>query len=156
MTLYITSAQPNPPGRDAARGFALNSTLNDEWIEFRAEADRHLVGDQLLHVTFTSSCVGTGTEHLYTFKANQVSRGQYVRVHSGSGQDTWAGGTLHIYLNRSWFVWNNDCGDRVTLAYSNSVIDSASYAARPPEGVIHRVAGTDRLEPPTQQPYNWR
>lgn len=157
MSLYITSAQPNPPGRDTARpGMALNSTLNEEWVEFRANADRNLSGDQLFHETFTSQCVRTGSDLLHTFGAFRVNRGQHVRVHTGSGQPNWIGDTLHIYLNRTWFVWNNGCGDRATLAFNNAIIDSAGYAPRPPEGVLGRVAGTDRLERSHTQAYSWR
>lgn len=156
MSLYITRAQPNPPGRDTTRhGMALNSTLNEEWIEFRAEADRNLVGDQLLHRTFTSGCSPLGTELLHRFPSLQVQRGQAVRVHTGRGLDGWADGVLHIYLNRTWFVWNNACGDRGTLVFSDATIDSAQYGPKPPEGILIRISGTDRLEPAMGRSYSW-
>lgn len=146
--LLIVAAQPNPPGRDALRpGVAANTTLNSEWIEFAAQASRNLTGDFLYHETFNSSCVRTGASPLMKFGAIQLQPGNRVRVCSGRGTDAWMGNTLYVFLNRDWFVWNNGCGDCATLAYQSTLIDSARYAPRPPEGVLTRVVGTDRLEP---------
>lgn len=156
--LLIVAAQPNPPGRDTVRpGLALGSTLNAEWVEFAAQASRNLTGDVLYHEIYGAGCVRTGTDVLYTFPAVQVEPGHRVRVCTGRGTPQWIGTTLHLYLNRDWFVWNNACGDRATLAYQGSVIDSARYAPRPPEGVLSRVVGTDRLEPAARAAYSaWR
>jgi len=156
--LLIVAAQPNPSGRDTARpGLALNHTLNEEWVEFAAQAARNLTGDTLYHETYGTGCARTGTTALYTFPSIQLQPGHRVRVCTGRGTNQWSGTTLYIYLNRDWFVWNNDCGDRATLAYQSTVIDSAHYAARPPEGVLSRVSGTDRLEPAARSAYGaWR
>ena len=156
--LLIVAAQPNPPGRDGARpGYAANATLNAEWIEFAAQATRNLNGDVLYHETYGAGCVRTGTSTLVTFGAIQLQPGQRVRVCTGRGANQWVGSTLYVYLNRDWFVWNNDCGDRATLGFQSTVIDSARYAPRPPEGVLNRALGTDRLEPAARAAYGaWR
>jgi hypothetical protein len=62
-------------------------------------------------------------------------------------------GLVPPLLGRQWFVWNNTCGDRATLSYNGSVIDSAFYRPNPPEGVLVRVEGTDELVPARQLSY---
>lgn len=152
--LLIVAAQPNPPGRDTSySGYAPNERLNAEWIEFAAQAARNLTGDVLYHETYDGNCVRIETASLYTFPSVQLQSGNRVRVCTGRGTPHWIGSTLYVYLNRDWFVWNNGCGDRATLAYQSTVIDSARYAARPPEGVLNRVAGTNRLEPAARPAY---
>lgn len=62
--LIITSAQPNPPGHDAARpGVTTNAKLNEEWVEFTVQRDRALIDDQLSHLTFNNYCqqIGLGS-----------------------------------------------------------------------------------------------
>ena len=146
--LLIVAAQPNPLGRDTTRpGFATNNSLNNEWLEFVAQAARNLVGDVLHHETYGSACVRSGSTPLITFPSVQLQPGHRVRVCTGRGANEWTGGTLFFYLNRDWFVWNNVCGDRATLTYQSTIIDTARYAPNPPEGVLSRVSGTDRLEP---------
>jgi hypothetical protein len=147
MSLYIIAAQPNPPGKDVARyGNVRNEQLVAEWVEFQAVGNRELIGDLLSHLTFDSNCQRTGADVLHKFGSITVNVGEKIRVHTGSGVDVKSAGTHHIYLNRSWYVWNNQCGDRVTVSYNNAVIDSAYYNSNPPEGQLYRVAGTDRLE----------
>lgn len=152
--LQIVAAQPNPPGRDTLRpGMATNQKLNEEWVEFAAQSSRSLIGDVLRHETYDQWCNRTGTADLCKFGSVQLQTGQRVRVCSGRGSDQWVGTTLFVFLNRDWFVWNNGCGDRATLLYQGTIIDSARYAARPPEGVLYRVSGTDRLEPAVGRAY---
>jgi hypothetical protein len=96
-SLYITSAQPNPPGRDAARGgFTSNAKLNEEWVEFTVLADRNMTGDALSHLTFNEYCRRTGAEVLYQFGTLQLRAGHRVRVHTGVGTAAWNGDTLHV------------------------------------------------------------
>lgn len=154
--LIITSAQPNPPGRDVARpGVTSNSKLNEEWVEFTVQRDRSLIEDQLSHLTFNNYCHRTGQEVIFRFGIVRVKAGQRVRVHTGSGTDYWEGSLLHVYAGRSWFVWNNACGDRATLSYGGTVIDSAYYEPNPPEGVLVRQPGTDRLVPAPAVAWRW-
>jgi hypothetical protein len=154
-TLYIVQAQPNPPGKDALRrGLATAYQLNEEWVEFEAiNGDRNLVGDVVSHLTFSPTCQVTGEDVLINFSDGTLRQGQRLRLHTGRGVNQWAGTTFHMYLGRDWFVWNNACGDRVTVRYQQSVLDSAGYAPHPPEGVLARVPGTDRLEKVRQWAY---
>ena len=146
--LYVVAAQPNPPGKDAARpGVTTNTQLNEEWLEFEVRASRNLTGDELSHLTFDNRCTRTGAEPIVRFASTSVSPGQRVRVHTGTGTNQWVGSTLHVYVGRTWFMWNNVCGDRATLRYSGTVIDSAYYDRNPPEGQLVREPGTDRLVP---------
>lgn len=138
--LYITRAQPNPRGRD--RGAA---QLNEEWIEFRADASRSLSGDEIIHNTYTSTCQPTSAETLYKFGAVSVAPGQLVRVHTGNGTNGWVGNTYHAYMGYSWFKWNNACGDVVTLAFNGRTLDSAAYRPNPREGELVRQLGTNTL-----------
>lgn len=154
--LYIVAAQPNPPGKDASRpGFTTNQTLNEEWVEFEAVTARNLTGDELSHLTFNNSCQRTGQDTIVRFGAVQLQRGQRVRVHTGSGTNQWLGNTLHVYAGRSWFAWNNWCGDRAILSYNGNAIDSAYYDPRPPEGELVRQPGSDKLVPRPKSAAGW-
>lgn len=153
--LYIVQAQPNPRGKDAVRrGVATTDQLNEEWIEFEAvDGDRNLTGDVVDHLTFSNTCAITGANELVRFSEGTLPNGRRLRLHTGRGTNGWSGNTFHMYLGREWYVWNNGCGDRATVSYDQRVIDTAGYAPRPPEGVLVRVAGTDRLEPVRQWAY---
>lgn len=154
-TLYIVQAQPNPRGKDTVRrGLAANEQLNEEWIEFEAvNGDRTLTGDVVTHLTFSGTCAITGADELIRFSDGKLLNGQRLRLHTGRGTNGWSGNIFHMYLGREWFVWNNGCGDRATVSYDGRVVDTAGYAPRPPEGVLVRVPGTDRLEPAQQWAY---
>lgn len=146
-TLYLTAIQPNPRGKDTSR-MRSSARLNDEWVQFEVRAEsRDLIGDELFHLTFEQrSCRVTGEDHLARFGSAKLRCGQSVRVHTGSGQSWWEGSVLHTYLGRSWFVWNNGCGDRAVLRYDGKTIDWAEYRRNPPEGVLRRVPGTNTFE----------
>ena len=154
-TLYIVQAQPNPPGKDTVRqGYTTHAQLNEEWVEFEASGgDRILVGDAISHLTFSHTCGVTGEDELTRFEGGTLPAGKRLRLHTGRGTPQWVGDVMHVYLNRGWFVWNNACGDRVTVRYQNQVIDTAAYAPYPPEGLLLRVQGTDRLEPAPRYVY---
>lgn len=156
-TLYIVQAQPNPPGKDTLRrGQATNAQLNEEWMEFEAiGGDRQLIEDTVSHLTFSSTCTATGDDVLITFGQGTLKQGQRLRLHTGTGINQWSGNVFHMYLGREWYVWNNVCGDRVTIRYKTTLVDSAGYAPRPPEGVLLRVPGTDRLEPAARRAAGW-
>jgi hypothetical protein len=153
--LYIVQAQPNPRGKDAIRrGVATNDQLNEEWIELEAvEGERTLIGDVISHLTFSNSCAITGADELVRFSDGKLLQGQRIRLHTGRGQNGWLENTFHMFLGREWYVWNNGCGDRCTVTYDGRVVDTAGYAPRPPEGILVRVVGTDRLEPVSQWAY---
>jgi hypothetical protein len=143
-TLQLTRIMPNPAGKDSSWGRTTNDKLNQEWVEFVAVGgDRNLTGDKLLHRTYTTSgCILTGADELTTFNGT-LKLGQSIRVHTGSGQDYWEGPLFHLHLGRSWFIWNNGCGDQATLTYNGNTVDSASYSPNPPERTLVRVPGTN-------------
>lgn len=151
--LYIIAAQPNPPGRDTVNGTTTNNMLNQEWVEFMAVQKRNLSGDVLSHLTFDRLCQITGSDDLIRFSNGELKVDQHVRVHTGQGSNYWDGDIYHMYAGRSWYVWNNACGDRATLSYDNRVIDSAFYRPNPPEGILARRQGTDELVPAGQLAY---
>ena len=99
------------------------------------------------HLTFANGCSVSGQSVAFTFGAGTLAQGNRIRLHTGTGQPYWSGIVYHMHMGRGWFVWNNWCGDRVTVRYRGTVVDSAGYAPRPPEGILVRVRGTDRLEP---------
>ena len=145
-TLQLTRIMPNPAGKDAAWGRTTNDKLNQEWIEFAAVGgDRNLTGDRLIHRTYSpAACVVTGFDDLVTFgDVGSLLAGQSIRLHTGSGQNWWEGSVLHSYLGRSWFVWNNGCGDQATISYSGSTVDWAAYAPNPPERILTRIPSTN-------------
>lgn len=154
-TLYIVQAQPNPPGKDTIRrGAATDRQLNEEWVEFEAiNGDRTLTGDAVSHLTFGGTCQVTGQDVLMPFSQGMLRQGHRLRLHTGPGVNQWVGTTFHMYVGRDWFVWNNGCGDRVTVRNGHTLVDTAGYAPRPPEGVLTRVPGTDRLEQVRQWGY---
>lgn len=146
-TLILTRIFPNPPGRDSSWGTTTNEKLNGEWAEFAAAGgSRNLTSDVLYHRThYSGTCTVSGIADLITFASSTLPEGHSVRVHTGSGT-AWQEGTVHhIYLGRSWFVWNNACGDEASIGYNGSIIDRASYAPNPPERVLTRVPGTNRF-----------
>ena len=145
----------NPPGKDTIRrGTATDRQLNDEWVEFEVvNGDRALVGDVVSHLTFGSACQATGEDVLIQFGEGILRQGHRLRLHTGRGINQWSGTTFHLHLGREWFVWNNGCGDRVIVRHRQTLVDSAGYAPRPPEGVLTRVPGTDRLEQMRQRGY---
>jgi hypothetical protein len=146
--VQVSAAQPNPPGRDTIRpGLATNSKLNEEWVELLAISKRNMVGDVLANQTYDHQCRVTSTQTVCKFPSIELDAGDRLRVHTGSGSAGWVGRTYHYYLGRSWFVWNNACGDCASLWYNDQRIDFARYDPRPPEGVLVRIAGTNLLQP---------
>lgn len=146
--LYVTLAQPNPPGKDRPpRTGPTNSQLNEEWVEFSNPnvGASDIQGVELRDRTFDRSCQETGERVLTTFSGS-VSPNHSVRVHTGSGSPWNEGTRRHLYLNRASYAWNNVCGDAIILRYaSGNLIDWARYSPDPREGVLRRVLGTNEL-----------
>lgn len=146
-TLQLTRIMPNPSGKDSAGGTTTNDKLNQEWVEFVAVGgDRNLTGDKLLNRTYTTwGCTLTGSQEVASFSGT-LKQGQSVRVHTGSGKPYWEHSTLHYYLGRSWFIWNNECGDEAAIIFNGAYVDRAGYTPRPPERVLVRIPGTSRFQ----------
>jgi hypothetical protein len=149
--LMVTSAHPNPPGKDKPpEGPIPNDKLNEEWIEFQntTSADVDLEGVSLSDCTFGQKCTEPKRRKLHSFEGKLGGNG-IVRVHSGKGDNKLLGDTRHEYLDRGNYVWNNECGDWVILERGNQDIDAARYLPDPLEGVVlKRKPGTNQLLPP--------
>ena len=148
-TLYITRAQPNPPGKDTSRrGSATNAALNEEWVEFEARGGAvSIAGVSLTNLTFGTGCRVSEERVVTSFSSGVLQPGESVRVHTGRGTAWREGNVWHLYANDDWFRWNNLCGDRATLWFNQQMVDWASYDPNPPEGVLQRQPGTNRLTP---------
>ncbi|HEX2220181.1 MAG TPA: lamin tail domain-containing protein [Gemmatimonadales bacterium] len=145
---YITSAQPNPAGKDRPpHGGASQRQLNQEWVEYQNTTQKTLSLDtlRLFHYTFDNRCQKTGENQL-TYFWGSLSPGHSIRVHTGSGQVSSEGVLHHLYLNRENYVWNNACGDFVVLRLAGGArIDWAHYVPNPPERILRRVQNTNLL-----------
>ena len=152
-TLYIVQAKPNPPGKDAIRpGRATNEQLNEEWVEIEARGGTvSLVGVRLTHLASSAGCSSNGEQQAVQFSAGSLVAGQRLRIHTGTSQYWAEAGRAHFHVGRTWFLWNNQCGDRPTLRLGREpnglVLDWAAYDANPPEVVLVRVECPSRLVP---------
>jgi Lamin Tail Domain len=146
--LTITRALPNPPGKDRTPSHQVtNQQLNNEWVEFANTSGgrRNLDGLALDHYTFNHACIKTGEDRATSF-TGWLEYGQSMRVHTGTGTSVVEGSVIHVFLNRSNFIWNNRCGDTIVLRDGNNLVDWASYAGGPAEGaILQRVHGTNVL-----------
>ncbi|MBA4072791.1 MAG: hypothetical protein C0497_13285 [Gemmatimonas sp.] len=144
----VSAAQPNPPGKDRATTLLGQTTeLNDEWVELLAQSDVNVRGLKVLHREFGASCVPLRTGLYFEFGDWFLPAGCSVRIHTGHGSAYWEGTRAHVFAGHGWFKWNNVCGDRVSLASAQGVVDHAEYAPRSPEGPLVRRWGTNQLVP---------
>jgi len=146
-SLLVTFALPNPPGKDRSASGTSNDQLNGEWVEFRNDDSQtfELEPVSLIHQTYDQQCRTTGTDAVTGFKG-ALESGKSIRVHTGTGTGFWDGDVFHLFLNRKNYIWNNRCGDTVTLQLGSAVIDMAAYGNNPPEGAtLKRTPGTNWL-----------
>ncbi len=146
--LMVSRAHPNPSGKDRTPSHQVtNQQLIDEWIELANTTALNLPldGFALNHYTFDHACSKTGEDRLIEL-SGYLEKGHSLRVHTGSGSTFTEGQVKHVFLDRKNFIWNNQCGDTVVLRTEGRVVDFASYAAVPAEGVIlHRVPSSNVL-----------
>lgn len=146
--LYVTRAVPNPRGKDRPPSQGpTNAQLNGEWIEFRNDARTTLSieGVTVQHHTFDSYCRKSGQEEVTGFTGS-LEPGQSIRLHSGTGNPSWEGTILHLFVNSRWYLWNNRCGDRVIILNARGDwIDWADYAPEPGEGALLQRTGLNYL-----------
>jgi hypothetical protein len=115
----------DPAGTDSGT----NAHLNKEWIKIKNTGTkaRSLKGWKLHD---------RGRDYTYRFGELSLGPGEYVRVHTGRGQNsgvTGCNGHCFTYYDSYWglenYVWNND-GDRATLKKPNgNVVDRCTYTA---------------------------
>jgi hypothetical protein len=154
-TLRITQLKPNPLGKDRTRhGGATATQLGAEWVDFRNSGTFavNLSGVALYHVAYSSGEPRGHWEQITIFQG-VLPVGEVVRVHSGQvrplnvlNPEDVSGAHHHLFTGRDAYVWNNREGDTAALWESNAVIDKASYAPNPPEGVV-LVRSGDYLVP---------
>lgn len=124
----------DPAGADSGT----NRHLNKEWIKIKNTGRRTRTLDGFkLH--------DRGRDHSYVFADEsrgddvftniRLGPGEYVRLHTGRGQDagtTGCNGHCFTYYDFYWdldnYVWNND-GDRATLKRPNgTAVDRCAYS----------------------------
>ena len=151
--LRITHLKPNPLGKDRTRhGGATAAQLGAEWVDFQnaGTSSTKLDGIALYHVAFSPGDHQGSWEKIMTFNGI-LQRDKIVRVHSGQARDPSVlnpedinGADHHLFTGRDAYVWNNREGDTAALWKAEQLIDKASYAPNPPEGVVLTRSG-DRL-----------
>ncbi|MBI5692975.1 MAG: hypothetical protein HZC55_23100 [Verrucomicrobia bacterium] len=163
-SLIIVSAKPNPLGKDRTTTGPIARQLLGEWVDIRngSPAAISLADKGLAHVTYDQHGRPATQPVIYWSGDPLVSLqpGQTVRIHTGKRADAWqtdpvdaAGASFHSYAEEPNFVLNNVYGDTISLwkkdaagKWTAPLIDSASYAANPPEGrVLQRRPGSNNL-----------
>ena len=96
--LKFTKIQYDAPGADTRA----NSQLNKEYLVLKNTGRKA--------VRLKNWTLHDAQNHRYRFPAFTLKPGKSVTVHTGKGRNTAA----HLYMNRGWYVWNND-KDTATL-----------------------------------------
>lgn len=105
----------NSPGTDSGS----NASLNAEWVALKnyGGTSRDLYG-------YT---VRDRSSHVYKFGHVALKPGKRVYIHTGKGRTATVGGSVHVYQNHTWYVWNNT-GDSATLRTRyGTKIDACSW-----------------------------
>lgn len=92
-----------------------NSSLNAEYVQIRNSTGSAF---QMKGHTLKDA-----SNHRYTFPSYRISAGKTVKVHTGKGTKS-AG---HLYMGRSWYVWNNGKDKASLYKPSGALRDSCSY-----------------------------
>jgi hypothetical protein len=103
-TLRFTKIQYDAPGADTRA----NSQLNKEFVVIKNTGGKA--------VQFKNWTLRDAQRHVYRFPAFSLKPGKSVAVHTGRGKNT----AKHLYMNRGWYIWNND-KDTATLRNAQGV-----------------------------------
>ncbi len=144
--LWISTAKPNPAGKDRYGHFTPAAQLAAEWLDFKNIGDEPFLlnGISLHHIAFQPRCMDGKWDKAMNF-TGLLQPSKVVRVHSGSEitlsemhlEDV-VGADFHLFTGRG-YIWNNDCGDAAGLWDGTVWIDKASYEPYPPDGIVlHR------------------
>ena len=150
--LQVYRAKPNPAGKDRTRSGPLSEQLVAEWVDIKNVGDQSVrfATMELHDTTFAPGCRADGTECYWRGGQGQevLAPGQILRVHTGSkryeatlsAEDRGSDVTWTAFAERGNFVLNNDCGDVITVIWSDGSgkrwKDSAAYDPQPPEGAV--------------------
>lgn len=91
-TVKFTKIQYDAPGPDTRD----NRQLNKEFVVLKNTGRKKI---QLKNWTLRDL-----QNHVYRFPAFTLRPGRSVKIHTGRGRNNAA----HLYMNRGWYVWNND------------------------------------------------
>ncbi|MCD0449155.1 lamin tail domain-containing protein [Actinocorallia sp. API 0066] len=103
-SLKFAKIQYDAPGPDTRD----NSQLNREYVVIKNTGRKA--------VPLRNWTLRDAQRHTYKFPKFTLKPGKTVTVHTGKGKNTAA----HLYMNRSWYVWNND-KDTATLRNAKGV-----------------------------------
>lgn len=117
-TLKFTKIQYDAPGPDTRE----NSQLNREYVVIKNTGGKA--------VQFKNWTLRDAQRHVYKFPAFKLRPGKSVVVHTGRGKNN----ATHLYMNRGWYIWNND-KDTATLrdALGAKVLSRSWGKSAPPE-----------------------
>ncbi len=164
MRLTIIRIKPNPAGKDRpGHGGPTAAQLAAEWVDFRNDSgvDVSLDGISLWHLTYAP-----GRDREWERVVNfgfTLPAGTIARVHAGQKRDLSvvrpediAGADYHVFTGDDAYVWNNKQGDSPLLfkGAAKETIDTASYAANPPEGEVLVRLG-NQLVPGVARAASW-
>ncbi len=110
-SVYIYKVYYDSPGSD--RGGS--SSLNAEYVQIKNSTGSAF--------QMQGHSLKDSTGHRYDFPSYRISAGKTVKVHTGKGSKS-AG---HLYMGRSWYVWNNDKDKASLYRPTGSLRDSCSY-----------------------------
>lgn len=100
-----------------------------EYVRLKAQADVNLGEYAVIDRTFgPTEKTSNEFRHIFAFPTKAVKKGEYVRLHTGSGdyeREVLTNGAVihHFYWKSKSCVWNDKGGDVATL-FRYSVIDS--------------------------------
>src|SRR6476620_535239 len=147
--LQIYRTKPNPIGKDKTRvGIPKPEQLLGEWVDIKNIGTEpvRFSSMRLSHATYGRRCEEIGTETYWAPDDTQaLYPGGQVRVYTGRSADKTSmrpedrAPDWTSFAEHSNFVLNNDCGDVLTISWtdnSGNRSDTASYRANPPEGVV--------------------
>ncbi|MEO3787376.1 lamin tail domain-containing protein [Actinocorallia sp. B10E7] len=103
-TLKFTKIQYDAPGPDTRD----NDQLNKEFVVIKNTGRKA--------VRLKNWTLRDVQRHVYKFPAFTLKPGKSVKIHTGRGKNT----ATHLYMNRGWYIWNND-RDTATLRDARGV-----------------------------------
>lgn len=103
-----------------ARDTGSNESLNGEWVQIKNTSRSA--------VSLKGWILKDASNHRYVFPNVKIGAGKYMKIHTGTGQDT----ASNKYQDRRAYVWNNTSDTATLTKASGSKIDSCSWTTRDP------------------------
>jgi hypothetical protein len=152
--LMIYQAKPNPSGKDSYKTYIPPEVIAGEWIDIYNHSlfSVSIENYSICHKAYKDD--GSYEYELAGTLSGILPAKNVLRLHSGGFLKTYQmypidreGADIHVFTGKG-YIWNNDKSD-TPLIYDygqKKIIDSATYNAYPPEGIILRRSG-DKLLP---------